>query len=48
MANLVVTGTVPLTDFTNPKVHRFASVKAFSLLDAMTARASRMPERAVY
>ena len=48
MANLVVTGTVPLTDFTNPKVHRLASVKAFSLLDAMAARASRMPERAVY
>ena len=48
MANLVITGTVPLTDFTNPKVHRLASVKAFSLLDAMAARASRMPERAVY
>ena len=48
MANLVVTGTVPLTDFTNQKVHRFASVKEFSLLDAMAARASRLPERAVY
>ena len=48
LAHLVVTGTVPLTDFTNPKVQRFASVKTFSLLDAMAARASRLPERAIY
>ena len=48
LAHLVVTGTVPLTDFTNPTVQRFASFEAFSLLDAMTARATRQPERAVY
>ena len=48
LAQLVITGTVPLSDFTNPKVHRFASVKAFSLLDAMAARASRLPERAIH
>ena len=48
LAHLVVTGTVPLTDFTNPTVHRFASVKAFSMLDAMAARAARLPERAIY
>ena len=48
LAHLVVTGTVPLTDFTNPKVQRFASFEAFSLLDAMAARAARLPERAIY
>ncbi|WP_156955229.1 hypothetical protein [Polaromonas glacialis] len=48
VANLVVAGAVPLTDFTNPKVHRFASEKALSLLHAMAARASRQPERAIY
>ena len=48
LAHLVVTGTVPLTDFTNPTVHRFASVKAFSLVDAMAARAARLPESAIY
>ena len=48
LAHLVVTDTVPLTDFTNPTVQRFASFEAFSLLDAMTARATRQPERAVY
>lgn len=48
LANLIVAGAVPLTDFTNPKVHRFASVKAFSLLDAMSARATRVPERLTF
>ena len=48
LANLIVAGAVPLTDFTNPKVHRFASIKAFSLLDAMSARATREPERLTF
>ena len=48
LAHLVATSTVPLTDFTNPTVQRFASVNAFSLLDAMAARAARLPERAIY
>jgi len=48
LAHLVATGTVPLTDFTNPTVQRFASVNAFSLLDAMAARAARLQERAIY
>ena len=48
LAHLVATGTVALTDFTNPTVQRFASFKAFTLLDAMAARAARVPERAIF
>ena len=48
VAHLVAAGALPLVDFTNPKVHRFASVEAFSWLDAMTARATRQPERSAF